>query len=77
MVSLVCRLTPSGPEVTSCLTLFVLEVLHNQELELMMHAEVLARFDPLEYVLDVLEGPPGLPLLALSLKVVQVPVEVL
>ena len=43
----------------------------------MMHVEVLTPFDPLEYVLDVLEGSPGLPLLVLSLKVVQVLVEVL
>ena len=42
-----------------------------------MHAEVLTPLDPLEYVLDDLEGPPGLPLLVLSLKVAQVPVEVL
>ena len=60
-----------------CLSLAVLEVLRHLDLELMMRAAVLTPLDPLEYVLDVLEGPPGLPLLVLSLKVVQVRVEVL
>jgi hypothetical protein len=42
----------------------------------MMHVEVVTPFGPLAFVFDVLEGPLGLPFLALSLKVVQVPVEV-
>ena len=45
-------------------------------LESKMHAEVTHPFDYLDYGVDVLECPLGLPLLVLSVKVAQVPVEV-
>ena len=60
-----------------CLSLAALEVLRHLELELMLHAEVLTPSGAFEYGLNALEVNFGLPLLVLSRKVVQVPVEVL